>query len=98
MPSQTSSRSTSESIDLSEFKSPVRRLARSFKQSRDNWKQKHMEVQAIVKREKNRAAAAVRSREHWKSKAKLRAQEKRRLERELAQVRRETADALKKNG
>ncbi|OKH28234.1 hypothetical protein NIES2101_43715 [Calothrix sp. HK-06] len=54
---------------MNEFKSPVSRLARLFRQSRDNWKEK-----ALVKQEKLRTLEIkVRdlslSRENWKKRA-----------------------------
>jgi hypothetical protein len=34
---------------MQEFKSPVTRLARLFKKGRDNWKEKAVEKQALVR-------------------------------------------------
>jgi chromosome segregation ATPase len=61
------------------YKSPVRKLARFFEQSRDQWKAKHRIAKASVKRLKNRVRFLDQSQEHWKS----RAQE---LEREVARL------------
>jgi len=96
MASQQNSSRTSESNDLSQFKSPLRMLVRCFKRGRDNWKRKYMDRQADAKRDKNRAADACRSRDKWKSQAKSLKRENRRLERELAQARPGAADAKKK--
>ena len=77
------------------YKSPVRKLARFFEKSRDQWKAKHHQAKASVKRLKNRVRFLNQSKGHWKS----RAQE---LEREVARLKaREQAleqavEALKK--
>lgn len=61
------------------YKSPVRKLARFFEKSRDQWKAKHHQAKASVKRLKNRVRFLDQSKEHWKK----RAQE---LEREVARL------------
>ena len=61
------------------YQSPVRKLARFFEQSRDQWKAKHRIAKASVKRLKNRVRFLDQSKERWKS----RAQE---LEREVARL------------
>lgn len=76
-----------EPVDVSQWKSPLRILVRSFQRSRDNWKQTYMALKADLKRYKNRAADARRSRERWKAKAQTLETEKRRLEAELAEWR-----------
>lgn len=73
--------------DLSLFKSPLRILVRSFRRSRDKWKQKYMGLKCEIKRFRNQAADARRSREQWKTKAEGLLAEVRRLERELDQFR-----------
>lgn len=81
------------SDELKSFKSPQRMLVRFFQRSRDNWKQKYMRVKADIKRYRNQAADARRSREQWRAKAEALEAETCRLESELARLR---ADADKK--
>jgi uncharacterized protein YdaU (DUF1376 family) len=71
----------------SSFKSPVRILVRFFRRSRDQWKQKYMDLKSEIKRYKNQAADARRSRDQWKVKVEALAEKTRRLEWELAQQR-----------
>jgi chromosome segregation ATPase len=83
--------------DISTLKSPMRTLVRFFRRSRDNWKQKYMDVKTEIKRFKNQAADARRSREQWKAKAESLQAETRRLESELAELRAcQAAEADKK--
>jgi predicted nuclease with TOPRIM domain len=49
------------------YKSPVRKLARFFEKSRDQWKSKHRRTKASVKRLKNRVRFLDKSKEQWKS-------------------------------
>jgi hypothetical protein len=51
------------------YKSPVRKLARFFEQSRDQWKAKCREAKALVKRLKHRIRCLEESRTRWKSRA-----------------------------
>jgi len=51
------------------YKSPVRKLARFFEKSRDQWKAKHRRAKATVKRLKNHVRFLDQSKEHWKSRA-----------------------------
>ena len=83
--------------DISLLKSPLRILVRSFRRSRDKWKQKDMGLKSEIKRFKNQAADARRSREQWKSKAEGLLAEVRRRESELDQFRfREAAETDQK--
>ena len=84
--------------DISTYKSPQRMLVRFFRCSRDNWKQKYMDIKAQIKRFKNQAADARRSREQWKTKAESFQAKFHRLEAELAalQARQQAAEADKK--
>jgi len=59
-----------------EYKSPVRKLARFFEKSRDQWKAKCREAKATIKRLKSRIRFLEESRDRWKQRAKE-------LEREL---------------
>lgn len=82
-----------ETDDISTFKSPRHVLVRSFLRSRENWKQKYMEIKAEIKRFKNQAGDARRSREQWKEKAESAQAEVRWLQAELAELQsREAAD------
>jgi len=69
---------TREQRTYKNYKSPPRKLVRFFEQSRDQWKAKHREAKATVKRLKNRVRFLEKSKAHWKSKAQA-------LERELTQ-------------
>jgi len=51
------------------YKSPVRKLARFFEKSRDQWKAKCREAKTTIKYLKNRVRFLEESREHWKSQA-----------------------------
>jgi septal ring factor EnvC (AmiA/AmiB activator) len=51
------------------FRSPNRILARFFRKSRDQWKQKHQSLQQEMKRLTNQLADVRRSRERWRGKA-----------------------------
>ena len=48
------------------YKSPVRKLARFFEKSRDQWKAKHRRATASVKRLKNLARFLDKSKQQWK--------------------------------
>ena len=88
-----------ERVDLSLFKSPLRILTRRFLTSRDNWKQKCLRAKSEIKRFKNKAADAVKSRDQWKRKFEHWQTQARSLEAELARLRAEshTAADAKKN-
>jgi gas vesicle protein len=51
------------------FKSPLRILARAFRQSRDRWKAKYMELRTEMRRWRNRAADATKARDRWREQA-----------------------------
>ena len=51
------------------YKSPVRKLARFFEKSRDQWKAKCREAKATIKYLKNRVRFLEESRDRWKSRA-----------------------------
>ncbi len=51
------------------YKSPVRKLARFFEKSRDQWKVKCREAKATIKYLKNRVRFLEESRERWKIRA-----------------------------
>ena len=52
-----------------EYKSPPHALIWFFRKSRDLWKSKYQELQASIKRLKNRVADVTKSRDQWKLKA-----------------------------
>ena len=52
-----------------EYKSPPHALIWFFRRSRDLWKSKYQDLQASIKRLKNRVADVTKSREQWKLKA-----------------------------
>ena len=52
------------------YKSPVRKLARFFEKSRDQWKAKCREAKAQIKLHKNRIRFLEESRERWRSRVK----------------------------
>ncbi len=79
-----------EQIDLSTFKSPLRILARRFWSSRDNWKRKCLQAKNDIKRFKNKAADAVKSRDQWKQKFEHLQERTESLEAELTQLRAES--------
>ena len=52
------------------YKSPVRKLVRFFKKSRDQWKAKCLEAKATAKGLKHRIGYLEQSKMEWKTKAK----------------------------
>ncbi len=58
-----------------EYTSPLRKLVRFFKSSRDKWKAKHHEVKKQLKLSQNQIRAVEKSRARWRQDAeKARAQ------------------------
>ena len=53
------------------YLSPNRVLARSFRISRDGWKNKHQAVQVKLEQQRQLAAERGRSREQWKQKCEI---------------------------
>jgi len=51
------------------YRSPVRKLARFFERSRDQWKAKCREAKETIKYLKNRVRFLEESRERWKNEA-----------------------------
>jgi chromosome segregation ATPase len=56
-------------VDTVELKSPLRKLVRFFRRSRDSWKAKHHAVKQKCRRLANQAAAVEKSREQWRKEA-----------------------------
>jgi molecular chaperone GrpE (heat shock protein) len=53
-----------------EYSSPLRKLVKFFKESRDRWKAKYQQVHEVVRRLQGRIRSLQRSRDHWKEQAK----------------------------
>jgi hypothetical protein len=53
-----------------EYKSPVRKLARFFEKSRDQWKAKCREAKRMIRLLKSRIRFLEKSRDRWRQKAK----------------------------
>jgi hypothetical protein len=51
------------------YKSPVKKLARFFEKSRDQWKAKYCEAKTTIVYLRNRANSLEKSRDHWKRQA-----------------------------
>ena len=62
---------SSTEVDVLRYKTPLGKLARRFKVSLESWKQKYRDLKCDLKRFQNRANDALRSRDHWKTQAKL---------------------------
>ena len=54
-------------LEARRFRSPLRILARSFRRSRDNWREKHHAVQAQLEQERQHSAERGQSRDRWRS-------------------------------
>lgn len=55
---------------MKEFKSPISRLARLFKNSRDNWKEQAIKKQKKLRALEIKARDLAASREQWKNRAR----------------------------
>jgi hypothetical protein len=71
------------------FKSPMRKLVKFFRKSRDSWKAKCLEAKTLNKRLATQVRAVEKSRAAWRRKAES-------AERELRD-RRQAGESLKKN-
>ena len=56
-------------VEVSEYKTPLQKLARRWKSSVQLWKRKYLEVKGTIKAFQNAAADARRSRDGWRQKA-----------------------------
>ena len=56
-------------MDLNQFTSPVGKLLRFFKKSRDGWKAKHHEEKKKAKLLTNQTRAVEKSRRDWRERA-----------------------------
>lgn len=77
-------------MDIPKYSSPLRKLARFFRNSRNRWKSKCMAMKHAYKLLRNQVRAVERSRAHWKQ---LVEQQKRHIA-ELEAELQKTADAL----
>jgi chromosome segregation ATPase len=68
------------------YRSRVRVLAQFFKNSRDRWKQKYMNVKAQIKRFKNHIYQLKKAKESWKQQALARAEQIEALQDEVEQL------------
>ena len=66
------------------FRSPNRILARFFRKSRDQWKEKYQALQEEMKRLTNQVADVRRSRERWRQQAEAAEAAAKRMETALA--------------
>ena len=55
-----------EELETRQFLSPPRVLARSFRLSRENWREKHHAVQAKLEQERQLSAERGQSRDRWR--------------------------------
>jgi len=55
--------------DVQEYTSPLRKLTRFFRKSRDKWKRKCLDAKQNLKLVKNRVRAVERSRDRWSERA-----------------------------
>jgi hypothetical protein len=70
----------------SEYKSTAARLARLFRRSRDNWKQRAAQKQRTVKKLRITIRDVSDSRDHWKGIARRQAEEIAQLKTQLRQA------------
>lgn len=63
-------------MDVQEYSSPLRKLMRFFRASRDRWKQKCLKAKQANKLLKNQVRAVEHSRDEWKQRV---ADQRRRL-------------------
>ncbi len=73
---------------LGSFRSPVRKLARVFRDSRDRWKDKCQLAKRELKRLGNQVRAVEKSRDHWKHRFQEQRKQVKDLERELERTKR----------
>ena len=78
---------------LGSFRSPVRKLARFFRDSRDRWKEKCQLAKRELKRLANQIRAVEKSRDHWKCRFQEQQKQVRELQRELGQTKNGNGEA-----
>lgn len=72
-------------------RSPVRKLMRFFKGSRDKWKAKYSEMRKQYRVADNKVRAVTKSRERWRQMAEQAQQEAHRLREELESIKKSAA-------
>ena len=73
------------------LRSPLRKLVRFFKSSRDKWKAKYSELRKKYRVVDNKVRAVTKSRERWRQMAEQAQQEARRLREELEGIKKSAA-------
>jgi hypothetical protein len=71
---------------LDSFRSPMRKLVRFFRDSRDGWKEKCRQARDRSRRLGNQVRAVEKSRAHWKQRFREQRKQARELQRELEQI------------
>lgn len=71
--------------DANQFKSPLAKLVRCFRESRDRWKAKAQEMTQKWRKAHVQMRAVERSRDHWKLVARAEMKKRKQVERELAE-------------
>ena len=71
---------------LNQFSSPVSKLVRFFKNSRDGWKAKHQELKKTAKLLANQTRAVEKSRDSWQERANAAEQRITELERQIEEL------------
>ena len=69
MDATVADRDATQADDSTGYKSRPGALIWFFRKSRDRWKRKHRQLNATLKRYKNRVADVTKSREQWRLKA-----------------------------
>ncbi len=83
-----------ESVESAELKSPVKKLVKFFRNSRDKWKSKY-----FLKRDEgillgNKVRAVEKSRQHWREVARCAQQQAKQAKAELHEVREELKKSI----
>lgn len=73
-------------MECASYKSPVAKLLKFFRRSRDGWKAKCLATKSANKKLANQTRAVERSRERWKQAAQAAGSRVRELERELQEL------------
>jgi hypothetical protein len=76
------------------YRSPVSKLIRFFRRSRDQWKQKCRDAKQCLKRAKQRAQQIAASRDRWKLHAQQGQEELLRAREELEELKKMRGDAV----
>jgi mannitol-1-phosphate/altronate dehydrogenase len=71
---------------LDSFRSPMRKLVRFFRASRDRWKEKCQRAKAESKLLGNQVRAVEKSRAHWKQQFREQQKQVKELQRELERL------------